>query len=84
MQPRIDSEIDNHLGYVDRSLEGRDYLLGDQLTAADVQMSFVGELGRAFGRLADKPNLDAWVDRLHARSAYKRALERGGPYAIGQ
>ena len=55
LQPRIDSEIDNHLGYVDRALEGRDYLMGDQLTAADVQMSFVGEMGRAFGRLADKP-----------------------------
>ena len=84
LQPRIDSEIDNHLGYVDASLQGRDFLLGDQLTAADVQMSFVGEVGRAFGRLADKPNLDAWLGRLHARPAYKRALERGGPYAIGQ
>jgi len=84
LKPRIDSEIDTHLGYVDQSLKGRDFLLGDQLTAADVQMSFVGEVGRAFGRLADKPNLDGWVDRLHARPAYKRALERGGPYAIGQ
>jgi glutathione S-transferase len=84
LKPRIDSEIDNHLGYVDGALQGRDYLLGDQLTAADVQMSFVGEVGRAFGRLADKPNLDAWLTRLHARPAYKRALARGGPYAIGQ
>ena len=84
LKPRIDSEIDNHLGYVEGALKGRDFLLGDQLTAADVQMSFVGEVGRAFGRLADKPNLNAWVERLHARPAYKRALERGGPYAIGQ
>src|SRR5262249_50289476 len=64
LQPRIDSEIDTHLGYVDQALKGRDFLLGDQLTAADVQMSFVGEVGRAFGRLADKPNLDAWLGRL--------------------
>jgi glutathione S-transferase len=84
LKPRIDSEIDTHLGYVDQSLKDRDFLLGDQLRAADVQMSFVGEVGRAFGRLADKPNLDGWVDRLHARPAYKRALEKGGPYAIGQ
>ena len=84
LQPRIDSEIAGHLGYVNRSLAGRDYLMGGELTAADVQMSFVGELGRAFGRLADKPDLNAWVERLHARPAYKRAVERGGDYHIGQ
>ena len=83
LQPRISGEIENHLGYVSRRLEGRDYFLGD-FTAADVQMSFVGEVGRAFGRLADKPALNAWVDRIHARPAYKKALERGGSYAIGQ
>jgi len=83
LKPRIDGEIETHLGYVEKSLAGRNYLLGD-FTAADVQMSFVGEVGRAFGRLADKPNLDAWVARLHERPAYKRALERGGTYNIGQ
>ena len=62
LQERINGEIENHLGYVERSLAGRDYLMGN-FTAADVQMSFVGEVGRAFGRLADKPNLNAWVDR---------------------
>jgi glutathione S-transferase len=84
LQPRIDGEIANHLGYVNQALAGRDYLLGAELTAADVQMSFVGEVGRAFGRLADKPELNAWVDRLHARPAYKRALERGGDYNLGR
>jgi glutathione S-transferase len=84
LRPRIDSEIANHLGYVDGALEDRDYLMGDELTGADVQMSFVGELGRAFGRTGNYPNLDAWVGRLHARAAYQRALQRGGPYGIGQ
>ena len=84
LQPRIDSEIAGHLGYVNESVAGRDYLMGGELTAADVQMSFVGEVGRAFGRLGDKPDLNAWVDRLHARPAYKRALERGGEYNLGR
>ena len=84
LQPRIDSEIARHLGYVDKALAGRDYLMGPNLMAADIQMSFVGEVGRAFGRLGDAKNLDAWVDRLHARPAYKRALEKGGAYNIGQ
>ncbi len=83
LHDRINGEIENHLGYVNRSLEGRDYFMGE-FTAADVQMSFVGEVGRAFGRLADKPALNAWVDRIHGRAAYKKALEKGGAYAIGQ
>ncbi len=43
LEPRIESEIANHLGYVDRTLADRQWLLGDDFTAADVQMSFVGE-----------------------------------------
>src|SRR5206468_1614402 len=57
LKPRIDSEIDNHLGYVNGALQGRDYLLGGALTGADVQMSFVGEVARAFGRLGPHPNI---------------------------
>jgi glutathione S-transferase len=83
LHPRINDEITRHLGFVNQSLEGRDYLL-DDFTAADVQMSFAGEVGRAFGRTAALPNLDAWVGRLHARPAYQRALARGGAYNIGQ
>lgn len=80
LAPRIDSEIANHLGYVNQSLEGRDWLVGDGLTGADIQMSFVGEAAR--GLRADYPHIDAWVKRFQARPAYRRALERGGPYAL--
>ncbi|HEX3917984.1 MAG TPA: glutathione S-transferase family protein [Caulobacteraceae bacterium] len=83
LQPRIESEMANNLRFIEGSLEGRDYLLGD-FTAADAQMSFVGEIGRAFGKLGDYPNVDAWVTRMHDRPAYKRALEKGGAYNIGQ
>lgn len=82
LKDRIDSEIDNHLGYVEASLAGRPFLMGEDFTGADVQLSFVGEVGRAFGRLAGKPNLTAWVERLHARPAFQRALEKGGVYAL--
>lgn len=80
LAPRIDSEIDNHLGFVNQSLEGGDWLMGNQLTGADIQMSFVGEAAR--GLRAQYPNIDAWVKRFQARPAYRRALERGGPYAL--
>ncbi len=80
LKPRIDSELANHLGHVNRALEGREFLVGDSLTGADVQMSFVGEAARDLR--AQYPAMDAWVRRLQARPAYRRALERGGPYAL--
>jgi len=83
LHPRIESEIANHLGYVEKSLAGRDWLVGDDITAADIQMSFVGEVVGAFGRYAQYPNIKAWVDRFQARPAYRAALEKGGPYNMG-
>ena len=82
LSPRIESEIDNHLGYINASLEGRDYLLGEALTGADIQLSFVGELAGLRTDRAIYPNLDAWVRRFQARPAYKAAITRGGPYSF--
>ncbi len=80
LKPRIDSELANHLGFVNRSLQGHEWLVGDALTGADVQMSFVGEAAR--GLRADYPAMDAWVRRFQQRPAYQRALQRGGPYSM--
>ena len=80
LHPRIEGEIANHLGYVDRSLAGRDFLVGDALTGADVQMSFVGEVAGAYGKRGAYPELDRWIRALQARPAYRAALERGGAY----
>ena len=80
LAPRIDSEIANHLGFVEQSLAGREWLLGDTFSGADIQMSFVGEAMR--GLRARFPNIDAWVRRFQARPAYRQALERGGPYSL--
>ncbi len=80
LKPRIDSELANHLGYVDRALQGREWLVGNAFSGADVQMSFVGEAAR--GLRASYPAMDAWVRRFQQRPAYRRALERGGPYSM--
>ncbi len=80
LKPRIDSELANHLGHVDRALQGRDWLVGNSFSGADVQMSFVGEAAR--GLRASYPAMDAWVRRFQQRPAYRRALERGGPYSM--
>ena len=82
LAPRIDSEIANHLGYVEASLAGREWLVGDDLTAADIQMSFVGEVAGAYGLRAHYPAIDAWVKRFQVRDAYRCALDKGGAYSF--
>ena len=82
LMPRIESETANHLSYIDGALKGREFIVGDSLTGADIQLSFVGEVAGAFGKRANYPNLDAWIRRLHERSAYKTAIEKGGAYNL--
>jgi glutathione S-transferase len=83
LRPRIQSEMANHLSYVEGSLEGRDWLMGSDLTGADIQMSFVGEVARAFGQMATYPNIARWVTAFQARPAYAKALKKGGAYNLG-
>jgi glutathione S-transferase len=84
LHPRIDSEIANHLGYVDDALKGRGFFVGDSLTGADVQMSFVGEMAKVFDKLGPYPNLSAWLSRMHARPAFQRSVEKGGAYRFAK
>lgn len=80
LQPRIQSEIMNHLAYVEQSLDGREWLVAGRLTGADILMSFVGEIavGQGLGSLF--PHIAAHVARIHARPAWRAALEKGGAY----
>jgi glutathione S-transferase len=82
LQPRIKSEVANHLGYLDSAVAGRDFLVGSDLTGADIQTSFVLEAAR--GALAPYPNLMRYLAGLQARPAYIRAVERGGPYVFAR
>ena len=81
LSPRIEGEIANHLGYVNQSLQGKEWLVSGQISAADIQMSFVGEVAGSRGNRERYPNLEAWVKRFQARPAYRKAIERGGVYA---
>ena len=84
LHPRIDSEMANHLGYVDRALNGREFFVGPSLSGADIQMSFVGEMAKVFEKLAPYPNLAAWLTRMHARPAFQRSVEKGGAYRFAK
>ena len=55
LRRRVDWEMDLNLRFIDQSLSNRPYLLGDDLTAADIQMSFVGELAAASANIGEYP-----------------------------
>lgn len=77
--PRIDSQIEEHLVYLESALAA-DYLLGSAIMAVDYQMVFIPEVANVVGKLDKYPKLKAYMKRLHERPGFKRALERGGPY----
>jgi glutathione S-transferase len=79
---RIQPMIDVHLDYVEAELAQRPWFAGGEITAADIMMSFPLEAARTRAGLgASRPHTIAWLDKIHARPAYKAALVRGGPYA---
>ena len=79
----IGPQVANHFAFLENELSERDWFAGNEFTAADVQMSFPLEAANARVGFAGKlPRLKAFVDRLQARPAYKRALEKGGPYSM--
>jgi len=80
LRPHVDAQIALHLSYMENGLGGRRFFVGDDLTGADIQLLFV--LEAAGSRLAPYPGLVAYRDRMHARPAYQRAIEKGGPYQL--
>ena len=69
------------LRYVESYLSKNDWFAGDAPTGADVQMIFPLESLVASGRAKDFAAIQSYVKRVHAREAYKAALEKGGEYA---
>ena len=75
--------IKAHLDFMESELAKSPWFAGDAFTGADIQMSFPVEASAARGGLdATRPNLMSYLERIHARPAYRRALERGGPYGL--
>jgi glutathione S-transferase len=76
-------QIDLHLDFMEAELAKSRWFAGNEFSAADVQLSFPLEAAVARAGLdASRPKLVAFLDRIHARPAYQRALERGGDYAL--
>jgi len=79
----VQPNIDRNLDFMESELQGRDWFAGAAFGAADIQMSFPLEAARARGGLDERrPRLMDFLARIHARPAYRRAIERGGEYAL--
>ena len=79
---RIQPMADVHLDFVETELASRPWFAGDEMTAADIMMSFPLEAARSRAGLGpSRPATIAWLDKIHARPAYQVALKKGGPYA---
>ncbi|MEK8031776.1 glutathione S-transferase [Ideonella sp. DXS29W] len=77
----VDPNIQSQLDYMEAELGRSEWFAGRQFTAADIQMSFPLEAAaQRAGLGANRPKLAAFLKRIHARPAYQRALQRGGPY----
>jgi glutathione S-transferase len=79
----INPNIKNHLDFMEAELGKSPWFAGQELTGADIQMSFPLEASAARAGLdAGRPRLMDWLARIHARPAYQRALAKGGPFEI--
>jgi glutathione S-transferase len=76
-------QLQTHLDFMEAELAKAEWFAGEEFSAADIQMSFPIEAAATRGGLAaSRPRLMAFLQRIHARPAYQRALERGGPYQL--
>ncbi|MFT4961943.1 MAG: glutathione S-transferase [Paracoccaceae bacterium] len=78
LQRRIDQQLDSHFAYMNAILRPSGHFVFDELSAADIMLSFPAEVAMRLGRRNDFPALAAFVDAIHARPAYARAFEKGG------
>jgi glutathione S-transferase len=85
----VKPELKLHLDYIEESLSASPWFAGRSFTAADIQMSFAVEAARSAMDAAKKgtfvkqyPHMNDFLTRIHARAAYKKALEVGGKYDL--
>ena len=78
VQPTLDAQFK----FLEAELSARPWFAGAEFTAADVQMSFPVEAAAARNDMTGIPKLRGFLERIRARPAYKKALERGGPYDL--
>ncbi len=79
----VDPNLASQLDFMEAELGKSEWFAGPEFSAADIQMSFPLEAAAQRTELkASKPRMAAFLARIHARPAYQKALQRGGPYSF--
>jgi glutathione S-transferase len=84
LRSRISGELAKHLGYIEKHIEPRAWLVDEKLSGADINLSFVCEAAGAMGQLEPYDAIRAWLGRCQARPAYRAAIEKGGGFTLAQ
>ena len=82
IMPRIEEQLAAHVAFAEDNIGDGLHFVGKDWSAADVMMSFPAEVAVMQGFAAKTPKLAAFVEAIHARPAWQRARERGGPYFV--
>ncbi len=82
LAPRIAQQLESHFAYMEGLLRPSGHFVQDDLSAADIMLSFPAEIAIAQGKAEMLPKLAGFVANIQARPAYRRALEKGGDYAF--
>jgi len=80
LHPRVHGEVDKHFQFLETEMTGRDFVVGNDLTGADFQLTFLLEGSELSDMLGPYPALHRYLKLMQERPAYKRALEVGGSY----
>jgi glutathione S-transferase len=75
-------QVKLHLDYMENELNRQPWFAGEAFSAADIQMSFPVEAAAARAGMEKYPHLQSFLQRIHKRPAYQRALEQGGPFDL--
>jgi glutathione S-transferase len=84
LHERTNSEIKLHFDFLESEMKNRDFVVGQEITGADFQLTFLLEGASSRDMLEPYPELRRYFAGMRARPAYARAIERGGTYDLGR
>ncbi|MEM1248188.1 MAG: glutathione S-transferase family protein [Acidobacteriota bacterium] len=72
------AEVKLHLDYIESALKERDYILGNEFSAADIGLGYIVALADRLQLIEGRETISAYLQRLQQRPAFQRAHERSG------
>ncbi len=76
-------ETERHYSVLDQHLAGKNYIVGDELTIADISAwGWIDKVERVLGegRLSEYPNIKVWFEHINARPAVEVARSFGSDH----